>query len=149
MGKFPNVHCFRLSDADEEKYRALLERFHLEIYREQSRTFRALLKNLTHFFRDVDDGAPTDPEAKEIQDQVHSWAPLDEDQLESDRISAAQYAELKERGRIGRKIFSLSVSELHVEGKPISPENVDLKSREVRKRLGVDETNQPIERRDG
>jgi hypothetical protein len=50
--KLPHIYCFRLSDEDNERYRNLLQRFHLDLRKENSLTFRLFIRALDADFRE-------------------------------------------------------------------------------------------------
>jgi len=139
LGKFPHVHCFRLSDEDERRYQSLLKRFHLSLRKEQSSTFRLLLRELAHLFYEID--LTESPHLGNGEVEIHSaarWQPGSRELQELDEDEESEWSkQMKIVQKNYHKVERLTYEALRKEGLPFTQGNIDRKFREIKKELGL------------
>ena len=111
---------------------------------EHSASFRLLLERLSKFFSEMD-SIDKSQSRGDGEEQVHSAAQeliirVGDSETDEEAYEKAA-AELEERGRVGTLIKRYTIRELMKEGKPLYPENMVAKERELRKRLKVSQGN--------
>ena len=135
MGKFPHVHCFRLSDEDERRYQSILRRFRLDLRSQQSSTFRLLLKKLAHFFSEMDFQEPTHSGNGQIRSAAH-WQPGSRELQELDEDEESEWSkQMKIVQRNYWRVRRLTFEALRKEGLPFTQGNIDRKFHEIKKKL--------------
>lgn len=146
--QFPHVHSFRLSDGDEKKLTNLMNKFAIDFSKEHSAAFRLFVKRLYTFISDLDaegegkgemHSATQGPSVSQrMAERIERAA-----QVESDEdLSEEQLKISKDRGRVGRLIFSWAFKEIKGDPKiQLSPVTLMWKQREIRRRFKVSATN--------
>jgi len=139
LGKFPHVHCFRLSDEDERRYQSILRRFRLDLRSQQSSTFRLLLKKLSQLFSEMDSMEPTHSENGQIRSAAH-WQPGTREiqELDGDEDKDSEWdKQMKIVQENYHKVKRLTYEALRKEGLPFTQGNIDRKFQEIKKELGL------------
>jgi len=123
-------------------------RFDINFSREHSKAFRLFIKRLYKFLSQLDAEALAKAEANPGSPAAHSLPIFPGSQgieaRDEQKESEERAAITKERGRVGRLLFNLTVNELREEGKPLSPWNMAEKENQLRRKLKVPETNLDI-----
>lgn len=143
MRKLPHIYCFRLSDKDNEKYRNLLQRFHLDLRNENSLTFRLFIRALDADFRERHFDDFKQPHVQPVAQVERNIRNMDTDE-EKELTAGLEEPWENERGDPDySRLRDKAIDNLRIRGCYASLENVlkeieVLKERQSRKTAALD-----------